>query len=153
MTDPQIVSVISRFFFFVFLDEKLATVSATKALHDWRHLMTRSAAQNRFAVINAVKVMSQAFLALKNMPQTGQPIVFSDKDWSIPSRVELGTWLDFRRQASTDEFLAVLLLQVLKLPPQLVAEALRTTIGALDYRLSKGLRRLGHLRLGSEHLL
>ncbi len=149
MTDAKIASAIGRFFFLIHLDEAAARESATLALNEWRSRIQKVANPAVMARPLLVQVLSEFFHRFKQVPQSGQPVVFSADDWVIPSDVDLGPWLEFRKLAETDELLAVLLLKVLNQSEDIVSVGMNVSVGTLRHRLSRGLKRLGQIQLSS----
>lgn len=149
MTDVKVANAIGRFFFLIHLDETAARESATLALNEWRNRIQKVANPAELARPILVQVLTEYFVRFKHVPQSGQPVVFSADDWIIPTDVDLGPWLEFRKVAEPDELLAVLLLKILNQPEETVSLGMNVSVGTLRHRLSRGLKRLGQIQLSS----
>ncbi len=57
--------------------------------------------------------------------------------------VDLGAWIEFVREADSDEVFAVIMIFILKLPVERVARALQVTDGTIRYRVARGLKNFG----------
>jgi hypothetical protein len=57
-------------------------------------------------------------------------------------RLDLSAWREFKVRADEEEFLAVLLTEVMGLNIKIVAEALNTSEGTIKHRVSRGLKAL-----------
>jgi hypothetical protein len=141
----EMIGTISRFFFLTLLDEQSAFRATARALQIWRGKLSRSVNPDVDAEPLLVTTLFQQWSLFKNEMQAGQPMVFSTQEWLLPPGLDLGPWLEFRRQASGDEFFTVLTLKVLGLSVHGVALGLKVSEGTVVHRLSRGLRRLGSI--------
>ena len=117
------IGTISRFFFLTLLDEEAAFSASARALQIWRSRLARSRNPGADGDPLLVSTLVKQWTLLSKQAQGGQPVVFSTKDWQLPKSVDLGPWLEFRREAPADEFAAVLLVKVLGLSIGAVAAA------------------------------
>lgn len=147
MTDTQVVSAISRFFLLTHLDEHEATVATTTVLYRWRAVVGAEANRGATARPLLIRELNRYWTDLKRVPQSGQPILFDNPQWSIPSDLNLGPWLEFRRTATPEEIFAVLTVRVLNMPEDVVAGGVGVQTGTIRHRLARGLRRLGHIQI------
>lgn len=143
----EMIGIISRFFFLTLLDEQAAFSASARALQIWRSKLSRSRHPDVEAEALLVSTLCRQWELLIKETQAGQPMVFATEDWQMPNDVELGPWLEFRREAPADEFLAVLMVKVLKLSVAGVGAGLKCSEGTVAHRLSRGLRRLGTIQL------
>ncbi|MGE0764678.1 MAG: hypothetical protein AB7N80_15490 [Bdellovibrionales bacterium] len=153
MTDARVVAAISRFFFLALLDEHAAFLASTKAVADWRMRILKSTAASKEGPILLVAALQEAWSKLEHIPQTGQPVVFSEQDWLVPADLDLGPWLEFRRAGSRDEFFVLVTVKVLNLPVEVVAAGLKETVGTVRHRLARGLLLLGQIQMGNHEAL
>lgn len=147
MTDPQVVSAISRFFLLSYLDENEAIAATTAVLSRWRAVVGAEAGRGATARPMLIRELNRFWLGLKTVPQSGQPILFGSQQWSIPNDLNLGPWLEFRRTATAEEIFAVLTVRVMRFSEEIVAEGIGVTPGTIRHRLTRGLRRLGHIQV------
>lgn len=146
MTDARVVNAICRFFFLAYLDEQAALTASIKAMSDWRARTLKSTALSQEGPIFLVQVLHEAWIKTKKIPQTGQPVVFSEQEWMVPTDLDLGPWMEFRRVGQPDEFFALLLVKVLNLPTHVVAAGLQESTGTVRHRLGRALRQLGQIQ-------
>ena len=147
MTSARVVAAISRFFFLALLDEHAAYIAATKAIADWRSRLLKATSASKEGPAILVATLADAWQRLEKIPQTGQPVVFSEQDWLVPSTLDLGAWFEFRRDSGREEFFVLLTVKVLKLSIEDVAEGLRETPGTVRHRLGRALRQLGQIQI------
>jgi hypothetical protein len=142
--DPRAeVSSVALFYYFVFFDEK---VSLFATLKTWNVLKKKSAPWGpRF-----VAATHHGYTRYQRTAHPRIPIPEGlTQQVSIPENIDMGPWREFRKRVGQDEFLAVLWTQVLQIPEVEVMAALKISQGTLKYRLSRGLRQLGEMSLGS----
>ena len=141
-TDAHVRSVL-LFFFLALLDEKAACDAAVITLQDLNSRL-RKVSQPE-SVVHSLSVQCQwrQWKALGNRRNFGQPLVFSETEWLLPVGFDFGAWLEFRRQATDDEFLAVLWSQVIKFSDAEIAAGWGISEGAVRHRVGHGLRTLG----------
>jgi hypothetical protein len=137
----------AKFFFLMTLDEEKASVFSRRAANEFLHKIN-----DRSQLLNEVSMVQICYFALKKIwPEQGREQSFQvsfEKGWFFKKPTDLSPWASFRRKADRDEFAAVLFLKVLKIPVDIVAQALNVTEGTLRLRLSRGLRALGpHLEV------
>jgi DNA-directed RNA polymerase specialized sigma24 family protein len=142
----EMIGTISRFFFLTLLDEQAAFSASARALQMWRSRLSRSRHPEVESEPLLVGTLSKQWSSLGKEAQAGQPVVFATEDWQIPAGVDLGPWLEFRRESPPDEFLAVLMVKILKFSVPGVAAGLKISEGTVTHRLSRGLRKLGAIQ-------
>lgn len=146
MTDANVVSKICRFFFLALLDEKAALNSSSRAFAAWKVETSKSRTLSVYGPLSLVRLLSRNWTSLKMHNASGQPLVFAEQDWIVPNEVDLGPWMEFRKRGHPDEIFAVLMVYILALPVETVAEALNLSEGTVRYRLNKGMQNLGQIR-------
>ncbi len=139
----EMIGTISRFFFLTLLDEQAAFSASARALQIWRSKLARSPQPEIQGEPLLVSTLEKQWELLAKQNLGGQPLVFSNEEWELPTGLDLGPWLEFRKEAPKDEFLAVLFVKVLGLSSLGVAHGLKVSEGTISHRLSRGLRRLG----------
>lgn len=139
----EMIGTISRFFFLSLLDESAAFSAATKTLQIWRARLSRSSHPDIMGESLLVATLFQQWQLLHKATQAGQPLVFSTEDWQLPPGLDLGPWLEFRKEALPEEFFAVLMVKVLGFSVDGTAQGLEVSEGTITHRLARGLRRLG----------
>jgi hypothetical protein len=144
MMTSEMIGAISRFFFLTLLDEQAAFEATARALQIWRGKLSRSTHPETEAEGLLAATLAQQWQALKETAaRTGQPMVFAMQDWRLPKGLDLGPWLEFRREADPEEFFTVLAVKVAGLTGAGVAQGLKISEGTVHHRLARGLRRLG----------
>lgn len=153
MTEARVVSAISRFFFLALLDEHAAFVAAAKATTDWRARILKSPSLTKDGPAVLIATLHDAWQKQIKIPQTGQPVVFSEQEWLVPGDLDLGPWLEFRREGNRDEFFVLLTVKVLRFPVDVVAVGIKESTGTIRHRLGRALRQLGQIQIAPSRVL
>lgn len=148
MTPNSQISSVALFYYFAFLDEKAALFATLKTwekikrtfqpsgdlVEGWNQFLVSATHQgfNRYQKVNPSSV---------HVPEGMIPTPV------IPNDVSIGAWKEFRKLTPSDEFLAVLWTQILKIPDSDITHALGISRGTLKYRVARGLRQLGEVAL------
>lgn len=129
------------FFFYAFLDEKVAEAAATDACR----LAQEKRAKNREidSEVLIVQCTHQIWEKRQAKLFAGKPVVFSGTDWIVPLSLELGPWREFQKNATADEIVSLVWSKVLNISEEKIAEALAISSGTIRYRLGRALRKLG----------
>lgn len=72
------------------------------------------------------------------------------KAWKVPQGVSLSEWTLFRKNAYSEEFLAVLWGKVIGIEEAVIARGLGVSAGTISYRLNRGIRFLSQNFEGSD---
>lgn len=131
------------FFFFAFLDEKLALECAGETYAKLNHQMKKHPHQNRQETLWSLTY--QMFLRTnKKIKKSFQPnTVRTDLSETIQGPIGLGAWREFQKAIDSEELVVVIYRQILNLTDQQVAACMNITEGTVRYRLGKALPRLG----------
>ena len=71
-----------------------------------------------------------------------------ESGWLTPEGVDLGLWMHFRREAKSDEYLAVVWSLIVGFSDEDIAKGLGISVGTVRHRVARGLKRLGELQGG-----
>lgn len=133
---------ISLFFFFAFLNEAKAVEASARAVAYARERKKRRPQEEAgTTVVLATKEIWERIEAEDELP----PPPTGNSAWVLPAGVDLRSWREFLKIASTEELGAVIWSAILGLPDQVIAEALDVTPGTVRYRWGHGLGKLGRL--------
>ena len=164
MFEPYVKSIF-LFFYYVFLEEKIALKATRKVLKRQKQLLAKlpnrtmqsqfiyseiyEETANQEVIILLIssclqiwkKYQKYSFSKNKNK-QTLKDI--SNKEGFIPS-VDLEPWCDFLRETEDEVVLVVILSKILLFKDEDIAKAMEISIGTVKYRLGYGLRCLGNM--------
>lgn len=141
----QIQSV-ALFFFFAFLDERVALRATFRALDELGKSkisddQTEKNGSSRSAHLIAIMhknwkhhQKTKAHLVTENIVASG---------WDVPAHLDLGPWKQFLKQAVPNDVLVVIWSQILNFQTPEIAAGLGISPGTVQYRLSNGLKLLG----------
>lgn len=132
---------IALFFFFTFMDERMAFSSASKAIKVFRkNIAKHPEVPSQIALIRSViKIWN---LEKDNISKGRQATAFS-KEWTLPKGLDLNPWKEFQKNSTDEELIAIVLVKILKFKSADVAMAINLSEGTIQYRLAKALVRLG----------
>lgn len=139
--DEAVVQAIALFFFFAFLDERRALEASTQAVS----YFAAKKKKNPELSTNTLVVMSTLALWSKHHLKVyrGNPNLFTEGGWAVPTGLDLGPWREFQKKATHDELLIVIWSKVLGISDTDIAFGLGISEGTIRYRLAKALRKLG----------
>jgi hypothetical protein len=132
---------ICLFFFFSYLDDEKAILSATKAT-DLFFKKMRLAPQTKPNVA-VVLITRQIWEKSRGNFYRGQPRVSADSGWQPPEGLDMSAWKEFQKSSPEDELLSLVWSRILKIPEVEISEALGISEGTLRYRVGRALRKLG----------
>jgi len=147
MTDEAQVRSLALFFFFAALEERSAKSATIKALQKCQQKMKRANLSDEKWPSIIVHVTNTFFDQLKQSKRRLAAISY-EEGYLIPDSVDLGPWMEFQKEADSDEFLAVLWSKVLGLSDEAISESLGVTEGTVRHRLARGLHILGFVLRG-----
>lgn len=138
---------IGLFCFLVFLDERFAERAASHAISRFRKFSAplSQADSLQMRIVLAKTLISvfdkrEFFRRALNRPEKVLGL------YTVESlRMEFGPWRQFLKQASRDEVLSVLFVQILGFSSLELARAENVSEGTVDYRLSHGLKLLSQM--------
>jgi len=131
------------FFFFAFLDERLAMEVADRAVTSYRS-KTKSLDQNSTEARKIlIKICAELWKSNKKRIVHGRPSSQLNDFGHLPAGADQTAWVRFHKDAAEEELLAILFSQVLGLPAQDISEALKISTGTLRHRIGRGIRMLG----------
>ena len=158
MFEPYIRSIF-LFFYYIFLEEKIALKATYKVLKKQKNLSAISKATQDQLIYSKTKTDHQEVICLliasclqvlkkyqkhsfsKNKQNLRSPI---NKGGFIPS-IDLEPWCDFLRETEDEVALVVILSKILLFKDENIAKAMKISIGTVKYRLGYGLRCLGNM--------
>lgn len=136
---------IALFFFFTFMDERMALSSSTKVIKIFRKKSHKHPEiSSRVLLLRALIMIWK--IEKRNLAKGRQSTAFS-KEWVIPPGTDLNPWREFQKNSSDEELVAVVLIKILKFKYGEVAEALGLSEGTIRLRLAKALIRLGEFSI------
>lgn len=156
MTEEQKERV-ARFFYFAVSDSALAYASSTRVMTQLiKARRAHKEKQQHFSFETELVRYSNKAILWTQQKKNKKPFwktffkkfsteKSSSKEmiWSIPPDLDISIWRKFRKESTQEEFLAVIWSQILHIPDQNIAEALRLSTGTVRSRVGNGLRSLG----------
>ncbi len=142
MTDEHLRKILT-FFFFATLDDQKAKHLSKKC---WNWCVSKKKSQPKFSSDEILILgLSNLWSEIKNQPRNGITRVTQDSGWILNPNFKIEPWVAYQKNASEEEVFSILLYQVLKLNPELISKCLGLSKGTINYRVSKGVNKLGHL--------
>ncbi|MBX9768098.1 MAG: hypothetical protein K2X47_12570 [Bdellovibrionales bacterium] len=138
---------IGLFCFLVFLDERFAERAASQAITRFRKFSSGPGqtvpADSRVALAKTlISVFDKREFFRRALTRPEKVLGL----YTVESlKMEFGPWRQFLKQASRDEILSVLLVQILGFSSLELALAEEVSEGTIDYRLSHGLKLLSQM--------
>lgn len=133
------------FFFFATLDDQKAKVLAKKC---WNWCISKKTLQSKLSNDEVLILgLAQSWEDLKNHPRNGITKITQDSGWIQKPDFKIEPWVAYQKNASEEEIFSVLLYKVLELNPDVVSKCLGLSKGTINYRVSKGVKKLGNLIL------
>ena len=140
MSENDVKSIV-LFFFFAFLDEGKAVESATEAVKNYRHRLSKNPGlKYSVALVAATK---QVWEKSRGRFFRGRPNYSSESGWLLPRSMDMGPWKEFQKSAQEEEFLSLIWSQILKISDEDISLGLGISVGTLRYRVGRALRKLG----------
>lgn len=131
---------IALFFLLVYMDEKAALQAAHKAA---AHLKAMSSAKiGEIADRELIRVLRRSLEQNKNLFSNSRSSVLPE-EWILPRGLDIESWAKFQRDSSQTEVVAVVFSKVLSFSDEAIAYGLNISVGAVRYRVGKGIRQLG----------
>ncbi len=135
---------IGLFCFLVFLDERFAERAASVAVSRLKKFSDTSQTSKQKVSLarTLISIFDQQeyFRRVMTRPEKVLGLYTVDS-----LKMELGPWRQFLKQASREEVLSVLLLQILGFSPSDLAQAENISEGTVTYRLAHGLKLLSQM--------
>lgn len=136
MITEEDVRRIALFFLFALSDEKSALQAAQKTV---AQLKAKSAGSNA----DLIRTLRKAFEHQQKLGLRAPNVPLSESVCQLPPDVELRAWLKFKKDASEQEIVALVLAKILGFSEDDIARGLDVSIGTVHYRVGKGTRQLG----------
>ena len=134
---------IALFFFFVFLDDRIAARATARALDHLKKQLkippTSAVVATDLQIVTTVmKVYRQAArsFALTQIHPSAEA-------WRIPKNLDMGPWRQFRKQVDIEDVITVIWSQILNFKSPDIAAGMEVSEGTVLYRLAAGLKFLG----------
>lgn len=153
MTEQAQIQSVALFYFFAFLDEKVAFEATSKALVRLKNTKSLKEGEESLdqesedPAATIVHLTNRHWLKIKDSKVKNPSAVSYEGGWLVPHHVDLGVWRDFKKESDADEFLAVLWSRVLGFSDDSISRGLGVTVGTVRYRVGRGLRLLGTVKL------
>lgn len=140
----QNLKAIALFFFFAFLDEKIALDASIKITNKFRDRVSKhpdfSEAQSQTLLVQLTK---KYFFQHRHRSLRHQTALTGHAGWQVPTTLDLSAWKQFQKESSENDFLAVIWSKILGFSDESISEGLGVTVGTVRYRIGNGLRALG----------
>lgn len=134
---------IALFFFFAFLDEKLAMQATIKAA---TYCESRARKLKHFDNSYFVYISRAIWNEFQSKIVKGKSTVMLEASWVVNDHVDLGSWKEFHKLADANELLSVIWSRILNIADEDIAKGLNLTIGTTRYRVGRALKKLGQIR-------
>lgn len=131
---------IGRFFLFAFLDEKLAEQASCQAYKQYLRCV-QDREQDREQVL--IKV---TWISYKKYEGHCRKTSFNTDyflNWEKSHQFDLSMWKELFKEAAVEELLSVIWVSILGISTKKVAAVLGVKESTIDYRVSRGVRKLG----------
>ena len=135
------VKSIALFFFFTFMDERIALISSAKAIKSFRKNFAKH--PEIPAQITLIRSVIKIWEDEKSSFSKGRQATAFSKEWIVPKGFDLNPWKEFQKHSTDDELTSLVLVKILNFKPAEVASAFNLSEGTVKYRLAKALVRLG----------
>lgn len=144
MTEEHLRKILT-FFFFATLDNKKAKLLSKKC---WNWCLTKKNSQPKLSS-EEILVLSLAHFwdQLKKENRHGVTQITEDSGWILKPDFRLEIWVGYYKNASEEEIFALLLYKVLQFSPETISKCLGISKGTINYRTSKGVKKIGQLVL------
>lgn len=134
---------IALFFFYAFLDETRAINAASEAVQNCKDRLAKNPELKPSVAL--VAATHHLWLKHKGHLARGRHNFSPESGWILPAGLDLGPWKEFQKTAQEDEFLALIWSRILQLPDEDIASGLGISVGTLQYRTGRALRKIGAL--------
>ncbi len=139
--DELAIRDIALFFFFCLLDEEKAHDLSFRAVDEYYELKRKfpSEALPMLVVKSTFKIWNKH----KSKFQRGRPQINRHMGWTWPHDINFGPWMEYQKNAMTDEFIVAIWSLFLKYNDEDIAVGLDLSKGTIRYRLGHALKQLG----------
>lgn len=143
----EFIEKLALFYYFCFLDEAKAQGYTAQTLKKINQNKIRKTANEGTASSPAIELVRITQAMMKKNKGKFKPtsLAFSSDYIQLPQNSNWGPWFEFRKKANDEDLSAVLYAKILGLPEEDIAVGLGLPIGTVRYRISQGLRILGHI--------
>lgn len=132
-----------RFFFLIFLDEKIALRLTQKCLSQVKKSLSKKNIDLDEKSLFVRHSSEQVTQAMKKKKTFSTGLVLQG-GILIPKDLDLGMWRQFQKEGMGDEVITLLWMYCLGLSAETVARGLHVSVGTVNTRVSRGLRALSH---------
>jgi hypothetical protein len=144
MTEEHLRKILT-FFFFATLDDQKAKALSKKC---WNWCLSKKKSQPKISSDEILVLgLSHFWNILKNDTRHGVMNHTQDSGWILKPDFRIELWVSYQKNASDEEIFSILLYKVLQLSPELISKCLGLSKGTINYRTSKGVKKLGQLVL------
>ncbi|MCB0351403.1 MAG: hypothetical protein KDD38_09485 [Bdellovibrionales bacterium] len=150
MQENEFSEKIALYFYFSCLDESRAQASTIRVLKKIRQESLHSSLNSNWPRPSDVVKITSEFNKRSKKLSKPTTLAFSTGYIVLPEGSNWGPWFEFRKVADDKEFNAVLYSNILKIPDEEIAEGLGISLGAIRYRIGRGLKILGNICLPEE---
>lgn len=137
VTDQQVRN-IALFFFFTFLDEKVAFEAAHKVVSALKAARLTDDAIVISAMRKYFEQYKKSIARNRNLPEFGLMV-------ELPKNFDFALWRKFQKSSPENEIVALVLSKILNYSDEDVASGLNISLGTARYRIGKGVRNLGEV--------
>jgi hypothetical protein len=147
LSESQVRSV-ALFFLYAVLDEHAALPIADKTSAILKNKLSRVAEESIDAKRIFISTCKTQFDKIKKNLIRGQMSLTLSNALILPEDVSLAAWVRFHKESPDDELLAVIFSRIMGFTEHDIAGAMDVSEGTANYRLGRGLRRLGEIQRG-----
>ncbi|RME17813.1 MAG: hypothetical protein D6797_01700 [Bdellovibrio sp.] len=130
----------SLFCFFAFIEEPIAQNASIALYKKIKAKIQTPSTEELIAILHQFY-----FQTLNRKIKLFSKSFYQHSAWQVPDSIDLSAWKQFKKEATPEEFLAVIFVHILKFSAQETSQALKISLGSLHYRLNKGLQKLSSL--------
>lgn len=134
----------SMFFFWAFLDDKMAIENSSKAYELFKNKKTESP-------VEIIRVLHKVWIKESPGYVRSKSRINSSSGWVFKKQINFAPWGQFLKSASPDEIEVTIFAQILNFKIEEIAAGLSLPEGTIRYRLGKALRKLGAAIEGFEN--
>lgn len=144
MTEEHLRKILT-FFFFATLDDQKAKILSKKC---WNWCLTKKKSQSKLSS-DEILILGLAYFwdTFKTDTRRGVTNHTQDSGWILKPDFRIELWVAYQKNASEEEIFSLLLYKVLQLSPEQISKCLGISKGTINYRTSKGVKKLGQLVL------
>lgn len=147
LKDSQIRSV-ALFYYFTLLEEKAAHLATLRIIDKIKNRIEKAKLNENEVPAALVHLMHKSHRQVAKITSRSSTAESEGGGWILPTAVDLGAWRAFKKEADSEEFLAVVWSQILRLKDEDISRGLGVSVGTVRHRVGRGLKILGGKLIG-----